>query len=195
VYASYLGGTEHDEAHGVAVDSSGTAYVVGFASSSNLPTTPGAFQTIPGDNAPQLYDAFVAKVLDLTPTPTPIPIPTATSTPSVCTPRPAVGVNVVAAGSGRLQVTISSGTAPATPGNRLLGVRATIPSNAVVDVPNGPQGLTGTVNLPVVTQGQLGAQNVFVVRRTAPGAVHVPLLIIDTCGEWPTFVGGGPNAF
>ena len=35
----------------------------------------------------------------------------------------------------------------------------------------------------------------FVLRRTGPGAVTLPIILIDECGEWPTFVGGGAGAF
>jgi hypothetical protein len=58
VYATYLGGTASDAGTGIAVDSSGNAYLTGYTSSSNFPTTAGAFQT---HNAGG-YDAFVAKL-------------------------------------------------------------------------------------------------------------------------------------
>ena len=28
-----------------------------------------------------------------------------------------------------------------------------------------------------------------------PATVTVPVIVTDDCGEWNTFVGGGPNAF
>ena len=118
--------------------------------------------------------------------------PTSTVVPVACSPRPAVSVNAVASGGGRLQVTVSTSGAPATPDNRLTRLRATIPSNAVVDLSGGAQGLTGDQDLPIPA----GAQSLsFVVRRTGPGGIQVPLTIVDTCGTWPSFVGGGPNAF
>jgi hypothetical protein len=56
LYASYLGGSSSDQATGIAVDSSGNAYLEGFAGSADFPTTSGAFQrTSLGGNA------FVAK--------------------------------------------------------------------------------------------------------------------------------------
>jgi hypothetical protein len=56
VYSTYLGGIDDpDEGNGIAVDSSGSAYVVGRASP-GFPTTPGAFQESGG------FDAFVAKL-------------------------------------------------------------------------------------------------------------------------------------
>src|SRR4030095_3210139 len=46
VYSTYLGGTSSDQANAIDLDSSGNAYIAGFTqSSTNFPTTPGAFQT------------------------------------------------------------------------------------------------------------------------------------------------------
>ena len=59
VYATYLGGSSDDEANGIAVDSSGNAYVTGFTASTNFPTTSGAFQTSFGGGP---NDAFVTKL-------------------------------------------------------------------------------------------------------------------------------------
>jgi hypothetical protein len=60
LYSTYLGGGgELGEAGtGIAVDTAGNAYVTGVTSSSDFPTTPGAFQTSPGGG----QDAFVAKI-------------------------------------------------------------------------------------------------------------------------------------
>src|SRR6266404_5101104 len=57
VYSTYLGGNSYDTSSRVAVDSSGNAYVTGQTSSTDFPTTPGAFQTIFGGRS----DAFVTK--------------------------------------------------------------------------------------------------------------------------------------
>jgi hypothetical protein len=123
---------------------------------------------------------------------TPTATPVASATPTVaaaCTPRPPVALSVTLTGVGRLQATI---TAQASANARLSSLRLGTATNAVVDVPGGPTGTAGnvTVSLPANTQ-----QIVLTVRRTQAGqAVTVPLTVTDSCGTWPTFVGGGPQA-
>jgi Beta-propeller repeat len=57
-FSTYLGGTGGDASQGIAVGRFGNIYVTGLASSSNFPTTAGAFQTVRGG----LSDAFVTKL-------------------------------------------------------------------------------------------------------------------------------------
>jgi hypothetical protein len=57
VYSTYLGGSFDDLAFGIAVDSSGNAYVTGLAISSDFPTA-NALQTVFGGDV----DAFVTKI-------------------------------------------------------------------------------------------------------------------------------------
>ena len=45
VYSTYLGGSDGDYGLGIAVDTSGHAYVIGNTYSIDFPTTAGAFQT------------------------------------------------------------------------------------------------------------------------------------------------------
>jgi hypothetical protein len=63
VYSTYLGGSDNDEARGVALDALPipNAYVTGRTISTNFPTTAGAFQTSLAGN----YDAFVTKITDI----------------------------------------------------------------------------------------------------------------------------------
>jgi Beta-propeller repeat len=49
-YSTYLGGNEADQAADVAVDASGSAYVVGYTGSTDFPTTPGAYSAGSGSN-------------------------------------------------------------------------------------------------------------------------------------------------
>jgi hypothetical protein len=48
LFSSYLGGSGNDDGYGLALDSAGNAYVGGQTSSTNFPTTPGAYQATPG---------------------------------------------------------------------------------------------------------------------------------------------------
>lgn len=58
VYSTYLGGTTSDNGAAIAVDSAGSAYVVGWSNSKDYPTTAGAYQT--SYKSPQ--SAFVTKL-------------------------------------------------------------------------------------------------------------------------------------
>ncbi len=57
VYSTFLGGNSYDEGHGIAVDSSGNAYVTGATSSTDFPTT----NPIQAENAGS-DDVFVTKL-------------------------------------------------------------------------------------------------------------------------------------
>jgi hypothetical protein len=57
VYSSYLGGTSRDEGRGIALDSSGNAYVTGWTTSNDFPTANAAQSAYRGGQ-----DAFVAKL-------------------------------------------------------------------------------------------------------------------------------------
>jgi len=57
VYSTYLGGSGRDKGFDIAVDPVGNAYVTGWATSANFPTTPGALQ----ETYRGVANAFVAK--------------------------------------------------------------------------------------------------------------------------------------
>jgi uncharacterized repeat protein (TIGR01451 family) len=57
-FSTFLGGTSDDHAYGVAVDSTGDAYVTGYTSSADFPHTSGVLQSASGGG----YDGFVAKI-------------------------------------------------------------------------------------------------------------------------------------
>jgi hypothetical protein len=59
IFCTFLGGNSYDEAHGVAVDSSGHVYVSGWTASTDFPTTAGVYQPDKSGS----YDAFVTKYL------------------------------------------------------------------------------------------------------------------------------------
>lgn len=59
LYATYLGGSGDDTAYGIAADSAGNAYITGYTTSTDFPTTVGTYRSAyRGGNS----DAFVAKL-------------------------------------------------------------------------------------------------------------------------------------
>jgi hypothetical protein len=71
LYSTYLGGSANDDGTAIALDSLGAAYVAGVTTSTNFPTTTGAFQTVAGG----AEDAFVAKLGEVIVPPPPPPPP------------------------------------------------------------------------------------------------------------------------
>lgn len=57
-YSTLLGGSSEDVVNGIAVDSSGAAYLTGWTGSSNFPTTAGAF----GTTFRGVHDLFITKI-------------------------------------------------------------------------------------------------------------------------------------
>lgn len=62
IYSTYLGGSGNDLGNGIALDSSGDAYIVGQTFSSDFPTTSGAYQTSCGGVSCASGDAFVTEL-------------------------------------------------------------------------------------------------------------------------------------
>jgi len=112
---------------------------------------------------------------------------------AACAPRPAVGVAVVPGGAGALQVTITATTNGSTPTNQLTRLQFGAASGALIDVPGQPAGQPGSFTVVLAAST---TQTSFTVRQAVAGqAATVPLTVTDSCGDWPTLVGGGPNAF
>ncbi len=125
------------------------------------------------------------------PTPTPIPLPPASSS---CAPRPQTTVQTQAIGGGRLQVTVQVGRPPGATSNIVRRVQIQSAQNAQVTILGQTFGAGGGSVVPTTP-----VQSVtFVVQRQPAAAqvpVTVPLIVMDDCGAWNTFVGGGPTAF
>jgi hypothetical protein len=110
VYSTYLGGSGNDVGNGITVDGSGNAYVIGYANSTNFPTTPGAFQTTPGAQ----QNAFVTK-FEFSPPPPASPAPS--PVPPVSGPR-ILSVSPIVKGALRRTLTVLG--LGFTPGSVLL---------------------------------------------------------------------------
>ena len=70
--------------------------------------------------------------------------------------------------------------------------RPAVPVNAVVDVA-GQSGIVGPMT--VALSSGTTQINLVVHRAVAGATTTLPLVLTDSCGAWPTLVGGGPSAF
>ncbi len=94
-------------------------------------------------------------------------------------------------GPGQLHAAISAHSSPATANNTLASIRVTAVNNATATLNGNAVGVGQTVNLPAGT-----TQITLVVQRHEAGrASTVNFVVTDVCGEWSSFVGGGPGAF
>jgi hypothetical protein len=190
-FGTYIGGVGSDRLYDLAVDGSGAAYVIGDTTGSmDFQGAPGFDQTAAINYG--TTDALIVKIGDaVEPTITPTlagATPTATLPPTVsCVPRPRVAVAVQKAGDGRLLATVSASGA----NNTLSSLRFTSTPGAQVDFAS-QNGRSGAFEVPLAA-GTVSTQ--FWVRRVSSGAATAHLVIVDRCGDWPTFVGGGASAW
>ena len=61
-YSTYLGGSDYENAYGIAVDNAGEAYVTGTTYSHDFPETSGAYQTKNKAAAKHMNNAFITKL-------------------------------------------------------------------------------------------------------------------------------------
>src|SRR5581483_11108956 len=112
-------------------------------------------------------------------------------------PRPPVTVSVTPAGEGQLRVTVTAGAGflHAIRFGALQNARLVFPGDAQVQGGGSLQagnftltpanGLTSFTFTVASTSAQSGGGG---------QAITVPMTVVDDCGEWPTFVGGGAQA-
>lgn len=178
----------------------------GFTGSASLNLTVSD-QGATGPGGPQTANKVVAITVDAPPPPPPPgqpapppppppgqpapPAPAAPLLPSECAPRPNVTVQTVQTGPGQLQTTISATTNANTTANAIYRIDVRAAENARVDVLGVPNPLTNSAG-NVTVWPAAGTQTLtMVVRRQAPGRFRLPMVVVDSCGPWPTFVGGG----
>jgi len=110
-------------------------------------------------------------------------------------PQPNVGVRTAPAEiRGQLTTTITARDALCTPNNQLQNIRFSRLDNATVDVP-GVGTITSVSGAPIPLVGGPPSMTLTLRRIRDGQASTVALVVTDGCGEWPTFFGGGPNAF
>jgi hypothetical protein len=122
--------------------------------------------------------------------PTGTPAPTSTPAAS-CSPRPSARVETAKLTPGRLDVTITAGVGAGAPNNRVRALRFGTPTNARILLNGQSMAAGARVTLPAGS-----GSATFVVERIQAGTgATAPLIVEDDCGDWSTFVGGGPSAF
>ena len=110
-----------------------------------------------------------------------------------CANRPAITVRSAPNGDGRLRVTVTASRPAQFPGNVVQSFHFKANStNAAVDI-DQVVSRAGAFVHPLAPNT---VEKVFFVRRLAPGqAATLHFDVVDACGPWSTFVGGGAQAF
>jgi hypothetical protein len=163
------------------------------ASATETPTpTPVVVTATPTETA-------IATPVGATATPTATSGPGAEGTPTLpdpppgaCQQRPNPVVSTAPIAPGQLQVTVAAQTSPAILANAVRQIAFDAPVNAVID----GFGRTGEATAFAADLNERSPSVTFVVRRVTAGQpTTVSFTVTDICGPWPTFVGGGPDAF
>jgi hypothetical protein len=188
--SGFIGGIFQETPGGIAIRSDGTIYIAGDSPSPDFPVKGGPDLTYNGNPG----DAFVVQLVTATPTITPTATVTPTVTPTPigsCSPRPNVRVTTSPSGTGVLTVTIQAGTGGIS---RLdVGTRAPGLVNASVSVSGGPSNATAPFSFS--PSGSPSTVQLTITSQNRNAATTVGLVVADGCGDWPTFVGGGPRSF
>jgi hypothetical protein len=111
--------------------------------------------------------------------------------PSCSAERPKVGVTTAKLGPGQLQATLRAETSTGVPTNSLTSVRIGAITNATATLDGRPVVAGQVVTLPPGTE----QVTLLVQLQTAGQGGGVGFVVTDACGEWRSFVGGGPSAF
>jgi len=141
-------------------------------------------------------DAFTFAVTDGAATTAPatfaitIQAPVVPPAPQPCTPRPRVQLQTTAT-PGQLGAIVEGTPLGTGQNNFLQWIRVDKATNAAIRINGTAVGVGVTFNVPAAqVQVQLAVTK---TDPTKPGTVE--LTVRDGCGEWHTFLGGGPNAF
>jgi hypothetical protein len=196
-YSSYLGGIGDDPAKGIAVDADGNAYVTGWTSASNFPTTVGAFQPTFGGGG----DAYVAKVteVELLSGSPPSAGTTTRFEEDAATYRgfwPAYGPETGTFSGGAIRAT-NQGTATATfsfTGTAVtwIGVKCNVCGLATVQIDGGAPAVVDTFGPG--EPGSLVSEPVFDASGLAPDSTHTLTVVVTGGGAAvPGFLTGGAH--
>jgi len=107
-----------------------------------------------------------------------------------CTARPNIAVSTRPLGGGRLETTVRAQSSSAVPGNVLERIVFSAVQNGSISLGGAPI----AVGVPVSLNGAASATFVL-TRQQAGQASLASFTVVDRCGDWKSFVGGGPDAF
>jgi hypothetical protein len=165
-----------------------TATVVNQPAHGTLaPSSDGSFTYTPSATFAG-NDRFTYRASDGAATSAPATV-TLTVAPTQCAPRPKV-VTSPAAGGGKLQVHVESTPSGTQRNNVLQGVTVTRLDNARVTIAGQPMAEGQSFTLPA----NAVATDLTIERVATGQATTVQITVVDSCGEWKTFVGGGAGA-
>jgi len=150
VYASYLGGSNQDYGSGIAIDSSGNAYLTGGTSSSNFPTV----DPLQATNKSSSGTVFIAKISEPTLAVSPTTIAAGTAgvsySPVTFTATGGTGtVTVSESGPPPSGMTFSNGTLSGTP--TVTGSYPITIGAVDSEGDEGSENLTLVINCPTIT--------------------------------------------
>src|SRR5262249_9353309 len=106
---------------------------------------------------------------------------------TACSPNPNVRLTTARQSPGRLSVTVTAVTSAQCPPNPLQRIVFGTLSNARIEVGGQPI----DPSQPLVLAPGTTATTFTVVRIANGQAATAPFTVVDTCGSWRTFVGGG----
>jgi hypothetical protein len=182
IYSSFVGGSADETGTGIARDSAGNIYVTGYTSSTNYPTTAGAFHTTYFGGG---MDPFVIKI-------------TENAVPAAALASVSLNPTSVTGGATSTGTVTLTAAAPAGGANATLTsgntAAATVPAN--VSIPAGQTSATFTVTAKAVTTNATAAISAAYggVTKSATLTVNVPALALASVTLNPTSVTGGTNA-
>jgi len=175
---------------------SGGRWTVTFDATSAPPVTGLAGTVFGPTQGPAEATSTPTATATVTPTATPIVTPTVTPTatqpaqpPGPCSPRPNIQVTARPLSGGRLEAKLTAPTVSGTT-NGFTQITFNLLQNGTVQLGTSTAGPGQTVQL-----GNVPTVTFIVTRQTAGQATHVAFTVRDSCGDWPSFVGGGPDAF
>lgn len=162
LYSTYFGGSAQEIGYGIAVDSLGGVFIVGSATSTNLPVTTGALQTVIGGDE----DGFVAELAIG-------PVGTTVATTTTFTVSPST-LNI--GQTATLKATVTKNTGSGTPTGSVKFVYGSTTLGTVALNPSGVASFSAsTAGLPAGSYALMADYSGDSADASSSGSLTVPL--------------------